>query len=74
MRNCCSSTVHTDSDNPSSCNDRDKLFEMSQIEQVLRDRKHSVVSVSGRGRLDKAKIVYFMKCTLWVSDVYNANS
>ena len=38
---------------------------MSQVEQVLRDRKHSVVSVSGRGHLGKAKIVHFMKCTLW---------
>ena len=54
-----------DSDNPSFYSDRDKLFDMSQIEQVLRDRKPSIVSVNGRGHLDTAKIAHFMKCTLW---------
>ena len=54
-----------DSDNPSSCSDRDKLFEMSQVEQVLRERKRSIVSVNGKGHLDAEKIIHFMKCTLW---------
>ena len=54
-----------DSDNPSSCSDRYKLFEMSQIEQVLRERKCSIVSVNGKGHLDAEKIVHFMKCILW---------
>ena len=54
-----------DSDNPASHSDRDKLFDMSQVEQVLRDRKPSIVSVSGRGHLSKAKVIHFVKCTLW---------
>jgi ankyrin repeat protein/GTPase SAR1 family protein len=54
-----------DSDDPSSCSDRDKLFEMSQVDQVLREKKPSIVSVNGKGHLDAEKIVHFMKCTLW---------
>ena len=54
-----------DSDNPVSHSDGDKLFDMSQVEQVLRDRKPSIVSVSGRGHLSKAKVFHFVKCTLW---------
>jgi ankyrin repeat protein len=54
-----------DSDNPSSCNDKYKLFKMSQVEQVLREGKCSVVSVNGKGHMDAEKIVHFMKCTLW---------
>ena len=54
-----------DSDNPASHSDRDKLFDMSQVEQVLRDRKPSIVSVSGRGHLSKSKVFHFVKCTLW---------
>jgi ankyrin repeat protein len=54
-----------DSDNPSSCNDKYKLFKMSQVEQVLREGKCSVVSVNGKGHMDAEKIAHFMKCTLW---------
>ena len=54
-----------DSDNSASHSDRDKLFDMSQVEQVLRDRKPSIVSVNGQGHLDTAKIAHFIKCTLW---------
>ena len=61
-----------DSDNPSSCSDRDKLFEMSQVEQVLSEGKPSIVSINGKGHMDAEKIVHFMKCTLWGKyyDVY----
>ena len=54
-----------DSDNPSSCSDRDKLFEMSQVEQVLREGMPSIVSVNGKGHMNAKKIAHFMKCTLW---------
>ena len=54
-----------DSDNASSYSDRDKLFEMSQVEQVLREGKPSIVSVNGKGHMDAEKIIHFMKCTLW---------
>ena len=54
-----------DSDNPSSCCDRYKLFKLSQVEQVLREGKPSIVSINGKGHLDAEKIVHFMKCTLW---------
>ena len=54
-----------DSDNPASHSNRDKLFDMSQVEQVLRDRKPSIVSISGRGHLSKSKVFHFVKCTLW---------
>ena len=54
-----------DSDNPASCSDRNKLFAMSEIEQVLRERKPSIVSISGRGHLYTAKVVLLMKYTLW---------
>ena len=54
-----------DSGNPSSYSDWDKLFEMSQVEQVLREGKPSIVSVNGKGHMDAEKIVHFMKCTLW---------
>ena len=54
-----------DSDNPSSYSDWDKLFEMSQVEQVLREGMPSIVSVNGKGHMDAEKIVQFIKCTLW---------
>ena len=54
-----------DSDNPSSCSDRDKLFEMSQVEQVLREGMPSIISVNGKGHMDTEKIIHFIKCTLW---------
>ena len=54
-----------DSDNPSSYSDRDKLFEMSQVEQVLREGMPSIISVNGKGLMDAEKIAHFMKCTLW---------
>ena len=54
-----------ESDNPSSYSDLDKLFEMSQAEQVLREGKPSIVSVNGKGHMDAEKIIHFMKCTLW---------
>ena len=54
-----------DSDNPLSYSDRDKLFEMSQVEQVLREGMPSIVSVNGKGHMNAKKIAHFMKCTLW---------
>ena len=54
-----------DSDNPASCSDRNKLFAMSEVEQVLRERKPSIVSISGRGHLYTAKVVLLMKYNLW---------
>ena len=54
-----------DSDNPSSCSDRYKLFKLNQVEQVLREGKPSIISANGKGHLDAEKIVHFRKCTLW---------
>ena len=54
-----------DSDNPSSCSDRNKLFEISQVEQVLREGIPSIISVNGKGHMNTEKIAHFMKCTLW---------
>ena len=53
------------SDNPSSCSNRDKLFEISQVEQVLREGMPSIISVNGKGHMNAEKIAHFMKCTLW---------
>ena len=63
-------TVHLqqyimDSDNPASYSDRNKLFAMSEVNQVLRERKPSIISVSGQGHLHTAKVVLLIKYTLW---------
>ena len=56
-----------DSDNPSSYSDRDKLFEISEVENVLREGMPSIISVNGKGHniMDAEKIVHFIKCTFW---------
>ena len=53
------------SDNPASYSDRDKLFAMSEVEQALRDRMPSIISVSGQEPLDTAKVIHLMRYTLW---------
>ena len=53
------------SDDPTSFTDKDKLFDMSEVERVLREGNPSIISINGRGHLDSAKVKHFMKCTLW---------
>ena len=54
-----------DSDDPASFADEDRLFAMSEVDRVLRDRKPSVISVNGRGHLDAVKIAHLMNCSHW---------
>ena len=44
------------SDDPASFNNEDKLYFISEIKDVLRSGKPSVISVSGRGYLDATKV------------------
>ena len=54
-----------DSDDPASFADEDRLFAMSEVDRVLRDRKPSIISISGRGHLNAIKVAHLMKHTLW---------
>ena len=43
----------------------DKLFEISEVEHVIREGKESAVSVSGRALLDSSHLFIFRKLTYW---------
>ena len=65
---CGTVTLHQylmDSDDPTSFDDEDRLFAMSEVDSVLRNRKPSIISVSGRGHLNAVKIAHLMKCSHW---------
>ena len=54
-----------DSDNPQSFEDKDKLFEINDIERVIKEGKKKVVSVSGRNFLDSSHFVILKKFAYW---------
>ena len=53
------------SDNTSSFMNEDKLFEITEIERVIKEGKKKVVSVSGRAFLDSSHLDIFRKYTFW---------
>ena len=53
------------SNNTSSFMNEDKLFEIAEIERVIKEGKKKIVSVSGRAFLDSSHLDIFRKYTFW---------
>ena len=53
------------SDNTSSFMNEDKLFEITEIERVIKEGKKKIISVSGRTFLDSLHLDIFRKYTFW---------
>ena len=54
-----------DSDSPQSFLDKDKLFEINDVERVMKEGKKKVVSVSGKNFLDSSHFVILKKFAYW---------
>ena len=59
-----------DSDSPQSFLDKDKLFEINDVERVMKEGKKKVVSVSGKNFLDSSHFVILKKFAYW-GKIYN---
>ena len=58
------------SDKTSSFKNIDNLFEIAEVEKVIREGKKMVVSVSGRAFLDSLHLFIFRKYTFWGRYIY----